>query len=680
MLESRRLLAADGAPDWMDPSHWHSGWEMTQAEFVHHSPTGPMQEGAYENYLQVVHDDESESGMFVERPENVFDFIEEGGGASGGAASAALADTFLLHSLPNANHTIYLDFDGHVTEGTTWNSQSGNSSIVSPAYDPANNGAGFTDSELSQIQGIWKRVAEDFSPFEINVTTEDPGVAALSKSGGSDTQWGSRVVVTEDWDNCGCGGFAYLTSFNDSVDEPVFVFNTSAIGVSAATTHEVGHALGLSHDGTTAGAAYYGGHGSGEVAWGPIMGSGYSTNMTTWDTGQYFQANNSQDDWQIITNNNGFGYRADDHGGAIASASTLEILGTNAGDAQLVDVTGFGVVSQAADQDWFGFETGDGAINLTIDSYVQETFVNNGVSFTRTIEATPVGDQGSNLDVLATIYDSNQNVVATSNPTTALNASFSSLNLTAGTYYIAIDGIGYGNWSANPPTGFDESVSRGQYQISGTVVVSSQTLIAGNDTASTSIDTPVAINVLDNDSDPQNGAFAITSLTNPSDGQVSESSGVVTYTPDSGFVGTDTFTYTITDDQNDTATATVTVVVIPPTPPVLFVDDDQGATYERFYTAALDANSLGHDIWEVSSQGLPSTVDLSSYAVVIWNTGFDYSSGDAGLSTAEQTALSGYLDGDGGLFLIATGVSIEVDAVSFPAIRVCDETTTVPLI
>ena len=434
--------------DWMEPGHWHGGWEMTPAEFQQYSPFGPMQEGAYDNYLNNLdghdcggdgdgppHEPGCSCGqctavgpkLFVERPEQIFDFIEEGGGASGSSSPAALADTFLLHSLPNADHTIYLDFDGHVTEGTTWNAASGISSIVSPAYDPAGNGSGFSDSELAQIQGIWKRVAEDFSSFEINVTTEDPGAAALSKAGGSDTQWGSRVVVTEDWDNCGCGGFAYLTSFNDSVDEPVFVFNTSAIGVSAAATHEVGHALGLSHDGTTAGAAYYGGHGSGEVAWGPIMGSGYSTNMTTWDAGEYYQANNSENDWQIITTNNGFGFRSDDHGGTIGTASTLENEGANANNANLVDVSGFGVISQAADQDWFAFETGEGQINLTIDSYVQETFVNNGVGFTRSIEATPVGDQGSNLDVVATIYDSAQNVVSTSNPATQLSASSQTL-------------------------------------------------------------------------------------------------------------------------------------------------------------------------------------------------------------------------------------------------------------
>ncbi|MDB4770895.1 hypothetical protein OAG60_02345, partial [bacterium] len=420
-------------------------------------------------------------------------------GASESSTSPDLSDTFLLHSWPSAAHTIYLDFDGHVTEGTTWNSEI--SSIVSPAFDPDGDGASFSDRELSSIQAIWKRVSEDFSPFEINVTTEDPGVAALAKSGNDDDEWGVRVVITEDWIECGCGGVAYLESFNDTRDEPVFVFNQSELGVSAAASHEVGHALGLSHDGTSSSTnagsddsanshddhehiicsvplenansttEYYGGHGTGEVSWGPIMGSGYYANITTWDTGEYYQSTNQEDDWQIITTQNGFGYREDDHGGMRVSASALEVGGTNSSNSGRVDLRGFGVISQGTDEDWFEFETGAGTIDLSINSYVQETFVSTGDDYKHSIEFTPVADQGSNLDILATIYDENLNIIASSNPELGLSAEFSALNLSAGRYYLVVQGVGYGDWTASTPTGFDKSISRGQYLISGTTVV-----------------------------------------------------------------------------------------------------------------------------------------------------------------------------------------------------------------
>ena len=87
--------------------------------------------------------------------------------------------------------------------------------------------------------------------------------------------------------------------------------------------------------------------------------------------------------------------------------------------------------------------------------------------------------------------------------------------------------------------------------------------------------------------------------------------------------------------------------------PILFVDDDQGATFERFFTAALQANNYVFDTWNVASIGsTPTASQLAAYGLVVWNTGYDYSSAGAGLSgTAEQTAIQGYLDGGGRIFI-----------------------------
>jgi subtilisin family serine protease len=88
------------------------------------------------------------------------------------------------------------------------------------------------------------------------------------------------------------------------------------------------------------------------------------------------------------------------------------------------------------------------------------------------------------------------------------------------------------------------------------------------------------------------------------------------------------------------------------TAPYLFVDDDMGESYERFFTAALNANSYVYDVWDVAAVGSgPTAADLTNYDIVVWNTGSDYQSSTAGLSSADQAALTSYLDGGGRLYL-----------------------------
>ena len=132
---------------------------------------------------------------------------------SGATAEAApLADTFVLHSRAGASRVIYLDFTGHTTTGTPWNSNfSGGANIVTPPYDIDGNTASFSDAELLAIQGIWQRVTEDFAPFEVDVTTEDPGIEALRRTTTQDTAYGVRVCIggsSFDWYGGSAGGVA----------------------------------------------------------------------------------------------------------------------------------------------------------------------------------------------------------------------------------------------------------------------------------------------------------------------------------------------------------------------------------------------------------------------------------------------------------------------------------------
>lgn len=93
--------------------------------------------------------------------------------------------------------------------------------------------------------------------------------------------------------------------------------------------------------------------------------------------------------------------------------------------------------------------------------------------------------------------------------------------------------------------------------------------VAGNDTATTKENVPVSIPVLANDSDADGDTLIITGTATPLHGSMTHGDTGVTYTPNTGYHGTDSFTYTISDGNGGTATATVNVTVsaVTDTPP-----------------------------------------------------------------------------------------------------------------
>jgi hypothetical protein len=86
--------------------------------------------------------------------------------------------------------------------------------------------------------------------------------------------------------------------------------------------------------------------------------------------------------------------------------------------------------------------------------------------------------------------------------------------------------------------------------------------IANNDTATTDEDTPVDINVLANDSEPDGDTLTVSAVTQGANGTVSVNPDkTVHYAPAQNFFGSDSFTYTVNDGHGGTATATVNVTV-----------------------------------------------------------------------------------------------------------------------
>lgn len=384
-----------------------------------------------------------------------------------------LADTFKLHSNPGATKVIYLDFNGQQVTGTLWNSNGNTLTFDAFSFE---GDATFSPNEMERVQNIWARVAEDYAPFNVDVTTEEPPLQDLMNTGGGDARWGVRVIIANnDPLSTGAGGVAYLTSFSWDSDTPALVFNgTGEKAVAEAASHEVGHTLGLNHDGrSTPAEGYYAGHGTGDVSWAPIMGVGYYVNLVQFSQGEYLNANNQEDDIKIITTQNGFGFRTDDYGNSIAGAS--QIQGTK--NSGLVVVNQYGIIEQRTDVDYFRLDVGNGPV---------------------TLNAIGGGGADSNLDILMEVYNSSGTLVASSNPDNLLTASVT-FTATLGPYYVKIDGVGRGDPKVD---GYTDYGSLGQYRIQGSFVdpgnsppvINDQTLPAVRELSpiGTPVGTPVA--------------------------------------------------------------------------------------------------------------------------------------------------------------------------------------------
>jgi len=113
--------------------------------------------------------------------------------------------------------------------------------------------------------------------------------------------------------------------------------------------------------------------------------------------------------------------------------------------------------------------------------------------------------------------------------------------------------------------------------------------IARDDFGQTLSRTSVDLQVLANDSDPNGDALTVTSVGDPAKGTaVLHADGTITYTPDAGQLGVESFPYTVSDGRGGTASATVLVSIFP-RPPV--AQDDFAATEaEKAVVIAILAN------------------------------------------------------------------------------------------
>jgi hypothetical protein len=345
------------------------------------------------------------------------------------ASAISNAQTPLLSSYPSAAQTIFLDFDGHTVTGTQWNT---NGPIV----------CGPSNLTSSQIQAVYDRIAEDYRPFAVNITTDSTKYLAAP------LKQRMRVIFTisSSWYPQAVGGVSYINSFTWGDNTPAFVFtaalNYNLKNISEAGSHEAGHTVGLRHQAVYDASClkitdYNSGTGSGEIGWAPIMGVGYSKNFTTWNYGpNSLGCTTMQSDLDVITRStNGITYRTDDYTESFTTASSVPVVNNQ------VNIEG--LISTTQDKDMFKV-----SFAKTGRLYLNAVPYNIGTS-----------NSGSDLDMQVQLYDANQNPLGTYNPAPYLN-SVVDTTLDAGTYYMLVDGKG--NQYAS------EYGSLGSYKLQGT--------------------------------------------------------------------------------------------------------------------------------------------------------------------------------------------------------------------
>ncbi len=488
-----------------------------------------------------LHIDSTDKLFYIEPPIDSSAATESAFAAAAAPEAAApfpLTDTFKLHSLPGAKLTILLDFGGRTMSGNGWTASfNAGADIVSPAWSMDGTASpDFNDTERAAIQDVWRRVAEDYAPFNVDVTTEFTSEAAITRTDISDLNYGTRVLVSPISNYFGpYGGLAYVGVYSMTSDyyKPALVFpenlSNGSRYIAEAAAHEAGHNLGLRHDGTTTPSAdYYAGSGTGETGWAPIMGVGYYRNLTQWSKGEYPSASRTEDDLAILQGY--LAYRPDDVGDTTATAGALR-----AGSA----LAASGIIASSVDSDVYSFAAGTGTTSLVISPAAL----------------------GPNLDVYAEIRRADGSVVASSNPAMLLSASLS-IALPAGTYYLAVRGTG--KLTPLDDGGYSSYGSIGQYTVTGTVPFAAPVTIATPSPVNafgTWVSSDVIISLAA--TEPVYGVASTHYSINGASAVTYSGAPVVISTP-----GTSTFAYSSRNNSGDaeaTKTATVRIDKVKPT-------------------------------------------------------------------------------------------------------------------
>lgn len=499
-------------------------------------------------------------------------------------AAAPTTDVLALSSLPGADLTIHLDVDGGEVRGTEWNERHAVDVIVAPPFsldaDPA-----FSAAEEALVRSTWASLAEDLAPFAVNVTTADPGPDALTRSSAGDAAYGLRVLLTQDTvvdRACRCGGAATPDGFGAIGEAGTFggtawVFSNGGphAGLGATAAHEVGHTVGLLHDGRD-GDPYYAGAG----AWAPLMGAPWSSPVSQWSAGEYAGATTRQDDLALLAAR--LPLRADEPAGLQVADGGTPLAG---------------VVTTRRD----------------VDSW---TVV--GTGHTATITATTVAEH-PNLDIALTLRRPGADPIVVDPPSARTSATTASGmdaswrgRIPAGeAWTVEVDGVGHGDPRA--PGGYSDYGSLGSYRLD---VAGVQAVPGFRATAptlpeltggATWTSEPVAVTVADGAGGPAEAPLTYTAHGLPAGLRIT-GDGRITGTPQDG--GTFPTTIAVRDATGRVASVGTTLRVRFPAPAVTTSSLPTADVGAAFRTRLSASGGDGTYSWRALG-GLPSGITLA---------------------------------------------------------------------
>lgn len=285
---------------------------------------------------------------------------------------------------------------------------------------------------------VWQCTADQYSMFNLNITTD---VAVYNAAKSADVlKTGNIKFVDADGRSNACLACFGTTTAGTLYRNPNN--NNYGYGIGMTCAHEVGHQMGMSHDGGSSQSdpEYF--FGLPAVQWNAIMGNywygdKWNHQLFQWSKGEYNTATQKQDDLQIMNVNEKVPYMVDDN------PSGKKMVLSAAG---VIDPTSnWGQIEKNTDTDAFTFEVGEngGKLNLKIDplEYLRQ------------------------LDVAAKIVDANGTTVQSSNLAVNRSAEFKDLALTKGKYSLVIQG----GAELTPQTGFSNYSSLGYYAMEGTL-------------------------------------------------------------------------------------------------------------------------------------------------------------------------------------------------------------------